>query len=70
MKVHFENVGRNKLSWTAEMGKLTHASLMRQINSKRALASRDVEFSVNDNDENQYSIYAGFHNVGTVRVEQ
>jgi len=69
MKVEFENVGRNKMTWTADLPSLSWRSLEREVRAKRgALRSRSVEFEFNA-EGTAGVIYVGdFRPVGTFRA--
>lgn len=62
--IHFEGVGRDKKSWSAQFKMLTHSVIMKSIRTHGALMSRDVEL-----DFDTATIYAGFRSVGKFRVE-
>lgn len=66
MRVHFEEVGRMKQSWTAEVESLSYASLFKQV--KPHLRSHDIDFLFSD-DGMTGTIAAGFHKVGRFRIE-
>ena len=70
MKVIFENVGRGRLTWTADLPSLSRRSLEREVRKKRgALRSRSVDFEFNA-DGTAGIIYVGdFRAVGTFRAE-
>lgn len=69
MKVVFENVGRGRLTWTADLPSLSWRSLEREVHKKKALRSRGVEFEFNA-DGTAGVIYVGFGRaVGTFRAE-
>lgn len=63
IKVSFENVGRDKQSWTEEFRELSESALYRAIKKRRALASKDIYC---DMDSGQ--IYAGFREVGAFKI--
>lgn len=63
IKVSFENVGRDKQSWTEDFRELSESALYRAIKKRRALASKDIFC---DLDSGQ--IFAGFRCVGTFKV--
>lgn len=63
IKVSFENVGRDKQSWTEEFCELSESVMYHAIKKRRALASKDIYF---DRDSGQ--IYAGVREVGTFKV--
>ena len=69
MKVTFENVGRHKMTWTADLPSLSWRSLEREVRAKRgALRSRSVEFEFNA-EGTAGVIYVGdFRPVGTFRA--
>jgi len=70
MKVTFENVGRNKMTWTADLPSLSWRSLEREVRAKRgALRSRLVSFEFNA-DGMAGIIYVGdmYRPVGTFRA--
>ena len=69
MKVTFENVGRHKMTWTADLPSLSWRSLEREVRAKRgALKSRSVDFEFNA-DGTAGVIYVGdFRPVGTFRA--
>ncbi len=68
MKVRFEEVGRQKKSWTAEVEEkdLTHSWLVRQVRKSGALMSQGIECIV---EGNHGRIYAGMHGVGSIHIE-
>ena len=69
MKIHFEEVGRQKKSWTAEVATeadLTHEWLVKQVRKSGALMSQGIECIV-EGDHGR--IYAGMHSVGSIRIE-
>ena len=69
MKVEFENVGRDKMTWTADLPSLSWRSLEREVRRKRgALRSRSIEFEFNA-EGTAGVIYVGdFRPVGTFRA--
>lgn len=40
--IHFQNVGRDKVSWCEEIREASEASIMRALRKRKALASREV----------------------------
>lgn len=68
MTVHFENVGRRKMTWSAEVSSLSDDSLIRAIEDKRALMSEGIEFDWKDGTQGRI-VVGGFRTVGTFRVE-
>lgn len=68
MTVQFENVGRNKKSWTADIEEINGDLLMRQIRKHGALGSRDVSFLWDDDTNEGVVVVGGFRQVGTFRV--
>lgn len=67
MKVTFENVGRNKKTWTAETEKLSESWVLSQIRKSKALMSNDISFDI---EGNVGRIYAGFRPVGSISIEE
>lgn len=69
MKIHFEDVGRQKKTWTVELteAELTEKRVLREIRKSGALLSQDIEFII---DGSQGRIYAGIRHVGRIRIEE
>lgn len=66
--VRFENVGRDKRTWTAKVRKMDHACLAQAVRSQGAIRSSDVMF-VWDHLKNEGDIIVGgFRHVGSFRV--
>lgn len=67
----FENVGRNKMNWSAQFATLDHDALYRSVKSKRALMSSDIDFGFDAPADGvlKGTIFAGFRGVGTVSIE-
>lgn len=63
MKVTFENVGRDRQSWTEEMREVSESALYRAVKKRRALASKDIYCDIEEG-----IIYAGPRMVGTFSV--
>lgn len=63
MKVTFENVGRDKQTWTEEFRELSESALYRAVKKRRALASKDVWCDLDTG-----IIYAGGRAVGTFSI--
>lgn len=69
MKVIFENVGYGNASWQAELnGELTYEWLYGQVKGK--CMSRDIDFMLEKADNKKGVICAGFHKIGTFRIEE
>lgn len=70
MKVVFENVGRGRLTWTADLPSLSWRSLEREVRKKRgALRSRSVDFEFNaDGTAGIIYVGDGYRPVGTFRA--
>jgi len=73
VRVRFENVGRGKKSWEADVredleepGVPDADALIRHVRLGRALASRDIEVSANSRRDG--GIFAGMRPVGTWRI--
>ena len=67
VEVKFENVGRDKKSWTSNLSEFTYSSLFRAVKKQRALGSRGLDFDY-DSETNKGVIYAGMRDVGTFTV--
>lgn len=69
LRIHFENVGRKKKSWSADCteAELTAPWVLRQIRGSSALFSREIEFDI-EGDEGR--IWAGMHIVGRIRIAE
>lgn len=67
-KVTFENVGRNKLTWSVELREVSESALYRAIKKRRALASNDI-YCRSDDGVNGV-IIAGFRQVGTFHIHE
>lgn len=68
MKVYFENVGRSKATWQAEVkGELTCEWLYKQV--KPYLASRGIDFFLDEVGKGEI-VVGGFRTVGTFRIEE
>ena len=68
MKVYFENVGRNKATWQAEVkGELTYEWLYNQV--KPYLASRGIDFFLDEVGKGEILV-GGIRTVGTFRIEE
>jgi hypothetical protein len=66
--VRFENVGRNRLSWSADLVSISEASLTREVKRKKALASRGLCFSY-DGEHGRIVAVSLSRVVGTFRIE-
>lgn len=66
MKVLFSNVGRRKVTFSADIPAITHRTLLRCV--RPHLMSQNIEFLI-DNDGISGTVIAGFHAVGSFRVE-
>lgn len=69
MKIHFENVGRDHLSWSAEIEDVTYRRLLAEIRKKKALASRDVEFDFAEDGMSGNVIVGGWRPIGRFSLE-
>lgn len=68
MKVFFENVGYGNASWQAELnGELTYEWLYGQVKGK--CMSRDIDFALEKENPKNGVILAGFHKIGSFRIE-
>lgn len=72
MKIQFENVGRNKLNWTAEYPiTATLENICEDwkwwCNQLAKALRSDPEWVFNEK-ENCVDIFAGWHHVGTARI--
>jgi len=63
--VKFIDVGRNKLSWTAQTAEVGFDWLYKQVKAKGALMSSDIAFR---NEHGNGTIYAGVRAVGRFEV--
>lgn len=68
MKIEFKDVGRERKSWTSEVRELTGDALYRAVRSKKALMSRDVDFTEEPGEDGWFSVIAGWRTVGKWRV--
>jgi hypothetical protein len=76
MKVKFENVGRNKLSWTCDIEDVNYEALCDEVIQKKAILSSCIDFSDCRDNTNKESvdgafgniIVGGFRQVGTYMV--
>jgi len=69
MKVHFNNVGRNKRSWTSEFSKLTTDQLAEEARNKGGLMSSEVDVELNDTASAGVVLVGGWRSVGTLTIE-
>lgn len=67
--VTFENVGRSKRSWKAELKRIDEGTLTREVHAQNAIASQYPEF-VYEDETKTGKIYAGFNMVGTFKWEK
>lgn len=67
MTVYFENVGRCKASWSANMRTLSYRSLLAQV--RPHLKSHNVSFQFNENGTAGAILVGGWRPVGSFRVE-
>jgi len=74
MKFEIEliNIGRNKecQKYEMEAGDLTECARLVFEKVKRFLMSSDVSLVPDKNDEELWSVTAGFHNVGKVKIKE
>lgn len=64
IRVTFTDVGRRKLTWSADLpDPLTQSSLEREVKTRRALLSNDIDF-----DENGGIYVGGLRRVGSWSV--
>ena len=70
MKVEFTNVGRNKKSWIADLPVVNDARLHEAVKKSGALASRDIDFTFEDDEQSGEVLVGGFRAVGTWKVIQ
>jgi len=71
LRLHFENVGRQKKSWhldADDWDALTDQMILWSIQHSGALMSRDIEYNLCA-DTGSGAIYAGMHPVGRLRLE-
>lgn len=69
MVIHFENVGRDKKCWTAEVTSLSDRILVAQIRAHRALFSHEIEFLWYDDGKAGKIFVGGVRCVGSFQVE-
>jgi len=69
MTVHFENVGRSKLSWTANLSSVSDNVLVREIKQRKALMSSGIDLDWDDSGTRAAIIVGGFRVVGCLRIE-
>lgn len=69
MKVHFNNVGRNKRSWTSEFSKVTTDQLAEEARNKGGLMSSEVDVELNDTASAGVVLVGGWREVGTLTIE-
>lgn len=63
-RVRFVEVGRGKVTWEQDYPQFpTAGELEMAVRKKGVLRSRDIKVCI---DHEEASIYAGFHNVGTI----
>lgn len=68
IKIEFKDVGRGKLTWTAEVKELTERLLVNAIKKKKALMSSDIGVAMPlPGGPNSGPIFAGMHVVGAWR---
>ena len=66
MKVTFEKVGRSQKTWVAETNTLSESWVLSQIKKSGALMSKDISFDI---EGDTGAIFAGFHHVGTILIQ-
>lgn len=65
--IHFKDVGREKRTWDHEADKITEAVLTRAVHEKRAIASREPEFMLDEDGNGK--IFCWFHTCGTFTIQ-
>jgi len=65
--VHFENVGRDKRSWSATISHVSHEVLARQV--RPHLMSCTIEFMIDEDGSGGDVIVGGWRPVGRFRIE-
>lgn len=74
MKIHFDSIGRDKISWDAEIGTVSFDDLMASLRKGNALRSMDVEFQMDFNDPSKNGqqsgqvLVGGFREVGSFLI--
>lgn len=68
IKVYFEQVGRNRASWSTTVSRLSEKSIIREARNRGRLMSSQVELNFAP-ERGTGSIIAGDHVVGSFRVE-
>ena len=66
--VQFQNVGRDKLSWSEILTSLSASTLTKAIRRRKALKSRDIDFDWNDDLTGARIVVGGFRHVGDLTV--
>lgn len=69
MTVKFENVGRDKKTWSADVSSLSDAELIRSIRKQGALASRDIAFEWSEEGTSAQIYVGGFRCVGSISID-
>ena len=69
MRVRFENVGRDRQSWDAELTSTSDRALIREIYDKQALMSKAIDFDWNVAMEEADIVVGGSRIVGRIIVE-
>lgn len=66
--VEFNEVGRDKKSWTDTLPHLSASTLSKSVKRNRALMSRDIEFEFDQGEMSGSIIVGGMRPVGSWRV--
>lgn len=69
MKVHFNNIGRNKRSWTSEYSTLTTDQLAEEARNRGGLMSSEVDVELNDTASAGVVQVGGWREVGSITIE-
>ncbi len=68
MKVQFIDVGGFNMRWAAEMPEITYDNLYKEVKSKGAIMSHDIDFSYNDETKKGAIVVGMVRTVGTFEV--
>lgn len=64
MTVQFNNVGRDKVSWSAQVKEVTEPALLREVKKKGVLMSRGVDVDFDASGLSGCIVVGGFRVVG------
>lgn len=66
--VHFQDVGRDKQSWSANLKSVSEDTLVKEVRRRGALCSRNVDCEINDMGSGGVVIVGGWRAAGRFTI--